>query len=115
MTSWRPAAQLRRQTAERAKAEEGLRRAQKLEAADPRAGGMAREFANLLQAIEGHTAYAMVGLSPHEKRYQDLRQVLNASSRAATLARQWLGFSPAIDARRGDETSTEGQTWPVPV
>ena len=79
--------------AERAKAEEELRHAQKLELVGQLAGGIAHEFNNLLQAIEGYTAYAMEGLSPQERRYQDLQQVLNASDRASTLTRQLLGFS----------------------
>ena len=79
--------------AERAKTEEELHHAQKLELVGQLAGGIAHEFNNLLQAIEGYTAYAMEGLLPQEQRYQDLQQVLNASSRAATITRQLLGFS----------------------
>jgi C4-dicarboxylate-specific signal transduction histidine kinase len=78
---------------ERAKTEEELHHAQKLELVGQLAGGIAHELNNLLQAIEGYTAYAMEGLLPHEQRYQDLQQVLNASSRAATITRQLLGFS----------------------
>jgi signal transduction histidine kinase len=88
-----------REMAERAKAEEELRHAQKLELVGQLAGGVAHEFNNLLQTIEGYTAYAMEGLSPQERRYQDLQQVLNASGRASTLTRQLLGFS----RRRGLE------------
>jgi signal transduction histidine kinase len=82
-----------REMAERAKAEEELRHKQKLELVGQLAGGVAHEFNNLLQTIEGYTAYAMEGLSPQERRYQDLQQVLNASNRASTLTRQLLGYS----------------------
>jgi CheY-like chemotaxis protein len=85
--------QLRQEMAERARAEEELRHAQKLEVVGQLAGGIAHEFNNLIQAIEGYTAYAMEGLSPEESRYQDLAQVLSASSRATSLTRQLLGFS----------------------
>jgi two-component system, cell cycle sensor histidine kinase and response regulator CckA len=85
--------QLRREMAERITAEEELRHAQKLELVGQLAGGIAHEFNNLLQAIEGYTAYAMQGLSPEESQYQDLQQVLKASSRATSLTRQLLGFS----------------------
>ena len=70
-----------------------MRHAQKLELVGQLAGGIAHEFNNLLQTIEGYAAYAMEGLSPQERRYQDLQQVLNASSRASTLTRQLLGYS----------------------
>ncbi len=79
--------------AERTNAEEKLRHAQKLELVGQLAGGIAHEFNNLLQTIEGYAAYAMEGLSPQERRYQDLQQVLNASGRASALTRQLLGYS----------------------
>ncbi len=73
--------------------EEELRHAQKLEGVGQLAGGIAHEFNNLLQVIEGYTHYGMEGLDPGEERYGDLRQVLEASQKASTLTRQLLGFS----------------------
>jgi PAS domain S-box-containing protein len=73
--------------------EEELWQAQKLEGVGQLAGGVAHEFNNLLQVIEGYTRYAMEGLDPQETRYNDLEQVLDAADRAATLTRQLLGFS----------------------
>ncbi|NQT15840.1 MAG: CHASE domain-containing protein, partial [Planctomycetes bacterium] len=75
------------------KKEEQLRQTQKLEAVGQLAGGIAHEFNNLLQAVGGYTKYAMEGLSPEEKRWQDLQQVRKATKRAAALTRQLLGFS----------------------
>ena len=83
----------------RNKAEE-LRQAQKMEAVGGLAGGIAHEFNNLLQAIDGYTNYAMEGLSAEEQRYQDLQQVRKATDRAATLTRQLLGFSRRQVLRR---------------
>jgi signal transduction histidine kinase/CheY-like chemotaxis protein len=70
-----------------------LRQAQKMEAIGTLAGGVAHEFNNLLQAIQGYTRYAMDGLDAESDSFKDLQQVLGASDRAATLTRQLLGFS----------------------
>ena len=73
---------------ERKKSEETLRRqelalyqrqATKMEVVGQLAGGIAHEFNNLLQAIEGYTRFAMQGLDPHDGRYQDLQEVMKAS------------------------------------
>jgi PAS domain S-box-containing protein len=73
--------------------EEELRQSQKLEGVGQLAGGVAHEFNNLLQVIEGYTRYGMEGLAPGEQRYDDLQQVLDAAGRATALTKQLLGFS----------------------
>ena len=82
-----------RAEAELAQRDEQLRQSQKLEAVGSLAGGIAHEFNNLLQAIQGYTRFAMAGLPATDPRCQDLAQVLKASDRAATLTEQLLGFS----------------------
>jgi two-component system cell cycle sensor histidine kinase/response regulator CckA len=76
-----------------AQSEAQLRQSQKMEAIGTLAGGIAHEFNNLLQAIQGFTLYAMEDLDEQDERRHDLQQVLKASDRAATLTRQLLGFS----------------------
>jgi signal transduction histidine kinase/ActR/RegA family two-component response regulator len=80
-------------TAELAKRDEQLRQAQKMEAIGTLAGGIAHEFNNLSQAIQGYTRYVMDEFAENDRRRQDLEEVLHASYRAAALTRQLLGFS----------------------
>jgi nitrogen-specific signal transduction histidine kinase/ActR/RegA family two-component response regulator len=76
-----------------AESDKQLRQAQKMEAIGTLAGGVAHEFNNLLQAIQGYTRFVMEGLDPEDERYNDLQQVIDASERATGLTRQLLGFS----------------------
>lgn len=82
-------------TQELKKNEEALRQKHKLEAIGSLAGGVAHEFNNLLQAIQGYTRFAQDGLDEADQRFQDLDQVLEASNRAASLTSQLLCFSRA--------------------
>jgi signal transduction histidine kinase/CheY-like chemotaxis protein len=85
-------------------AHEELRQSQKLEGVGQLAGGVAHEFNNLLQVIDGYTCAGMEGLGPEEERYTDLDQVRKAAERATALTRQLLGFSRrrAIEPRNTD-------------
>ena len=78
---------------ERAKLEEQLRQAQKMEAVGQLAGGIAHDFNNLLQGVLGYSEMAKSGLLPDDRRFQDMEQVVKAAKRAATLTRQLLAFS----------------------
>lgn len=82
-------------TADLAKMDAALRHKQKLEAIGSLAGGVAHEFNNLLQAMQGFTRFAQEGLDKEEQRFQDLAQVLKAGDRAAALTSQLLCFSRA--------------------
>ncbi|MDA0806481.1 MAG: response regulator [Planctomycetota bacterium] len=82
-------------TADLAKMDAALRHKQKLEAIGSLAGGVAHEFNNLLQAMQGFTRFAQEGLDEDEQRFKDLVQVLKAGDRAAALTSQLLCFSRA--------------------
>ncbi len=74
-------------------AEEELRQAHKLEGVGQLAGGVAHEFNNLLQVIDGYAYSGMLGLDPEEERYDDLTQIRKAAETARALTSQLLGFS----------------------
>jgi signal transduction histidine kinase/CheY-like chemotaxis protein len=83
---------LRAQMAERARAEEALRHAQKLEAVGQLTGGVAHDFNNLLMVISG-------GLDMLDRRDDPARRqrlmdgMRQAAGRGAALTRQLLAFS----------------------
>jgi signal transduction histidine kinase/ActR/RegA family two-component response regulator len=89
-------AQLERDSADRRRAEEQLRQAQKMEAIGQLAGGVAHDFNNLLTGILA-CASAIAEDSPRGGQIEEAaRTIEQAAKRAAELTRQLLGF-----ARRG--------------
>jgi PAS domain S-box-containing protein len=89
----RDATDRKRAEEELRKRDEQLAHSQRLESLGTLAGGVAHEFNNLLQSIQGYTHYAREGLGCDDPRRQDLDLVLKAAERATTLTRQLLGFS----------------------
>ncbi len=78
---------------ERLGLEERLRQSQKMEAIGQLAAGIAHDFNNILTIVQGHTAL-LLETSDLDSNAQDaLRQVTEASERAANLTRQLLAFS----------------------
>ena len=73
--------------------EEQLLQSQKMEAVGTLAGGVAHDFNNLLTIIQGHAELMMLEISESDPNYRELRQIVNATTRAASLTRQLLLFS----------------------
>jgi signal transduction histidine kinase len=77
---------------ERKRFEEQVLNSKKMAAVGVLAGGVAHEFNNLLQTIQGFTKFAMEGLAEEEDRHQYLGHVSHAADRAAGLVRQLLDY-----------------------
>ncbi len=78
---------------EKEKMQAQLLQAQKMEAIGTLAGGVAHDFNNLLTAIRGYIDLVMMKVDETEPFYRNLKQIRNASVRAADLTRQLLLFS----------------------
>jgi PAS domain S-box-containing protein len=73
--------------------ERQMMQTQKLESLGVLAGGIAHDFNNILMAIIGNTDLALMRLTKESPATDNLRQVLDAATRAADLARQMLAYS----------------------
>ncbi len=85
--------------AERARLEQQLRQAQKMEAIGTLAGGIAHDFNNILFAVIGYTELCLQEIQDEESRW-NLSQILSASNRAKTLVSQILTFSRQAEQER---------------
>lgn len=84
---------LKQEMAERARIENELRQAEKMQAIGTLASGIAHDFNNILTAILGYTYLALVKLSPGQDIALHLDEVQKAGMRAKDLVAQILAFS----------------------
>jgi signal transduction histidine kinase/CheY-like chemotaxis protein len=86
-------AQLRREVAERERAEAALIQAQKMEAVGQLTGGIAHDFNNLLQAVSGTLELIARGPEDPERVKRLAGRALQAANRGTRLTGQLLAFS----------------------
>ena len=86
-------AELKVQIAERAKAEDQLRQAHKLQALGQLTGGIAHDFNNLLTVIQGSADMLRRPELPEAKRVRFAEAIVQAAARAAALTGQLLAFA----------------------
>ncbi len=73
--------------------ERQLIQSQKMEVISQLAGGVARDFNDLLTAISGHCDLLMLRRDPGDPDFGDLEQINHNTNRAASLVGQLLAFS----------------------
>jgi PAS domain S-box-containing protein len=86
-------ARLGRDITDQIQLEAQLKQAQKMEAIGRLAGGVAHDFNNILQGINGSAEFAARGIYRDSPAYEDLMEIFRSVNRAQTLVRQLLIFS----------------------
>lgn len=80
--------------------ESQLQQAQKMEAVGTLAGGVAHDFNNILQAINGYTQILLTNKTENDPDYTKLMGIQIAGEKATQLVRQLLIFSRKVEAER---------------
>lgn len=83
----------RRAEEARARLEEQLQQARKLESVGQLAGGVAHDLNNMLTPILGYAETLLADVPPDSAQHEDLLQIQRAAARARDLVRQLLAFA----------------------
>lgn len=78
---------------ERAKLQQQLTQAQKMESIGRLAGGVAHDYNNMLSIIVGYTEMLMEKVRPENPLHADLIGILKAAQRSSDITRQLLAFA----------------------
>ncbi len=89
----RDIAERKRAETERARLEQQVQQAQKLESLGVLAGGIAHDFNNLLMGVLGNASLALSRLAPESSVRGCLEAIETAATRAADLSKQMLAYS----------------------
>src|SRR3954469_17082764 len=81
------------ETTEKRSLENQFTQSQKMQAVGQLAGGIAHDFNNVLSAIMMATDFLLNAHKPTDPSFQDIMQIKQNATRAATLVRQLLAFS----------------------
>src|SRR3954466_6055555 len=81
------------ETTERRALENQINQSQKMETVGQLAGGIAHDFYNVLSAIMMANDFLLNAHKPTDPSFQDIMQIKQNATRAATLVRQLLAFS----------------------
>lgn len=84
---------VKRDITEQLKLETKLRQSQRMETVGLLAGGVAHDFNNILSAIMCNAGFLARDLAQDDPKQKDVKEILAASERAASLTRQLLAFS----------------------
>jgi hypothetical protein len=80
--------------------ERRLQRAQRMEAVGALAGGVAHEVNNMMAVVLGFTGFLLEDSRLPPECLADLREIMKAGDRAATVTRQLLAFGRRAESRR---------------
>jgi signal transduction histidine kinase len=91
--------ELQRAQEVREELESQLRQIQKMEAIGTLAGGIAHEFNNLLQSVQGYAELILLGKDESNPDYQRLKAICRAATRGGELTQQLLTYSRKSESK----------------